>query len=117
MTGSGFSTLNTARTGLSAAQRAMDVTGQNVVNANTPGYSRQRVVLASTGGSTGASFFSGKQAASGGVGVSDVTRIRDAFLEATRAAAGSRRSPPRRTPCRRSRTCSPSRATAVCRRR
>ena len=90
MTGSGFSTLNTARTGLSAAQRAMDVTGQNVVNANTPGYSRQRVVLASTGGSTGASFFSGKQAAFGGVGVSDVTRIRDAFLEATRAAAGGR---------------------------
>lgn len=90
MSGSGFSTLNTARTGLSAAQRAMDVTGQNVVNANTPGYSRQRVVLSSTGSATAASFFSGQQAAFGGVGIADVTRIRNAFLEASRAAAGGR---------------------------
>jgi len=36
---SGFGTLNTAATGLSAAQRAMDITGQNIVNANTAGYS------------------------------------------------------------------------------
>ncbi len=86
----GFGTLNTAGTGLSAAQRAMDVTGQNIVNANTPGYSRQRVVLASAGPATSATFFSGQQATFGGVGVSDVTRIRDAFLEASRAAAGGR---------------------------
>ncbi|WP_088320074.1 flagellar hook-associated protein FlgK [Kineosporia sp. R_H_3] len=89
MTG-GFSTLNTARSGLAAAQRAMDVTGQNVVNANTPGYSRQRVVMSSSGAGTGASFFSGQQATFGGVGISDVTRIRDTFLESTRAAAGGR---------------------------
>ena len=87
---SSFGSLNTALTGLSAAQRAMDVTGQNIVNANTPGYSRQRVLLSSAGSSTAASFFAGQQAGFGGVGVADVTRIRDAFLEASRAAAGGR---------------------------
>ena len=46
---SGFSSLNTAVSGLAAAQRAMDVTGQNIVNANTPGYSRQRVELQEVG--------------------------------------------------------------------
>jgi flagellar hook-associated protein 1 FlgK len=86
----GFGTLNTAATGLSAAQRAMDITGQNIVNANTAGYSRQRVLLSSAGPATSATFFSGQQATFGGVGVSDITRIRDSFLEATRAAAGSR---------------------------
>jgi flagellar hook-associated protein 1 FlgK len=89
---SGFSTLNTAVTGLAAAQRALDIAGQNIVNANTPGYSRQRVTLASAGGATTATFFSGNAANFGGVSVEDITRVRDAFLEATRAAAGSKQS-------------------------
>ena len=45
-----FSGLNTADTALWAAQRAIDVTGQNVANVNTDGYSRQRVDLQSVGG-------------------------------------------------------------------
>jgi flagellar hook-associated protein 1 FlgK len=89
---SGYSTLNTAVTGLAAAQRAMDATSQNIVNANTPGYSRQRVLLASMGATTSASFHTGSKAVFGGVSVVDVSRIKDAFLEATRAAAGSRQS-------------------------
>ena len=40
---SGFSSLNLGVSALSAAQRALDVTGQNLSNANTDGYSRQRV--------------------------------------------------------------------------
>ncbi|MDQ1287661.1 MAG: flagellar hook-associated protein FlgK [Actinomycetota bacterium] len=88
---SNFSTLSTATSGLSAAQRAIDATSQNIVNANTPGYSRQRVLLASLGGTPAASFHTGNsKTAVGGVRVSDVVRIRDAFLEATRAAAGGR---------------------------
>lgn len=87
---SGFSSLNTAVTGLSAAQRALDIAGQNIVNANTPGYSRQRVTLASAGGATTATFFTGNGANFGGVSVEELTRVRDAFLEATRAAAGSK---------------------------
>lgn len=41
------SLLSIARGALSAHQRAMDVAGHNVANANTPGYSRQRLVLSS----------------------------------------------------------------------
>jgi flagellar hook-associated protein 1 len=88
---SGFSTLNTAVTGLAAAQRAMDVTGQNVVNSNTPGYSRQRVNLQEIGAPVTATLFSGHGASFGGVTVTDVTRIKDAFIEGARAAAGGRR--------------------------
>ena len=86
----GFSSLNTAVSGLAAAQRAMDIVGQNVVNANTPGYSRQRVNLSSAGTATNATFHTGNGAPYGGVNVDNVTRIRDAFLESSRAAAGSR---------------------------
>lgn len=86
----GFSTLNTAVTGLTAAQRAMDIAGQNIVNANTPGYSRQRVELTSVGAATSATFHSGNEATYGGVNIADIGRVRDAFLEAMRAAAGSR---------------------------
>ncbi len=90
---SSFSSLNTAVSGLAAAQRALDATGQNVVNANTPGYSRQRVGLASAGVATTATFHTGNGAVpGGGVTITDVTRVRDSFLEATRAAAGSRQS-------------------------
>jgi flagellar hook-associated protein 1 FlgK len=41
------SLLSIARSALNAHQRAMDVTAHNVANANTPGYSRQRLVLQS----------------------------------------------------------------------
>lgn len=38
-----FNTLNTANKGLMAQQTALHTTGHNISNANTPGYSRQRV--------------------------------------------------------------------------
>ncbi|HEY3698085.1 MAG TPA: flagellar hook-associated protein FlgK [Spongiibacteraceae bacterium] len=37
--------LNIGVTGLSASQSALTTTGNNITNANTPGYSRERVVL------------------------------------------------------------------------
>ncbi len=86
----GFSSLNVAVTGLAAAQRAMDIVGQNVVNANTPGYSRQRVDVSSVGVSSAATMFSGTNASVGGVRIDGVARIRDAFLEGARAAAGGK---------------------------
>jgi flagellar hook-associated protein 1 FlgK len=85
-----FGTLNTGISGLLAAQRAMDTASQNVANANTPGYSRQRVQLSSVGAPVAASYHTGSSIPLGGVRVEDVTRVRDAFLEATRAAAGGR---------------------------
>lgn len=90
---SGFSTLNTAISGLTAAQRGMDVVGQNITNANTPGYSRQVVRLASIGATTAATFHTGNNFSTiGGVAVESVSRIRDTFLEGTRVAAGATKS-------------------------
>jgi flagellar hook-associated protein 1 FlgK len=77
-----FSNLNTANTALSAAQRAMEVTGQNVANVNTDGYSRQRVELQSVGGTTTPAIWSVSNSVGSGVDSDAVVRIRDAFLEA-----------------------------------
>ena len=38
-----FGALNTAYRGLTAAQQGMNVAGQNIANAATEGYTRQRV--------------------------------------------------------------------------
>ena len=40
--------MNAAIAGLRTAQRALDIAGHNVANANTEGYSRQRVDLGTT---------------------------------------------------------------------
>lgn len=45
MTANIFSILNTAKLGLLAQQLAMEVTGNNIANVETPGYSRQEVRL------------------------------------------------------------------------
>ena len=87
---SGFSAMNTAISGLLASQRALDITGQNVVNANTPGYSRQAVRQSSVGSPPTANFHTGNaQSVTGGVHIDTVERIHDVFLENTRVAAGA----------------------------
>ena len=68
---SGFSTLNTARTALSAQQRGIDVTGQNIANVNTDGYSRQRVDLQAIGGSVVPAFYSTSPGIGAGVSADD----------------------------------------------
>jgi flagellar hook-associated protein 1 FlgK len=82
-----FSGLNTANTALWASQRAMDVTGQNVANANTEGYSRQRVELQSMASSAVPAIWSTSRQVGQGVNSDQVTRIRDAFLEAQAQAS------------------------------
>ncbi len=77
-----FSGLNTASTALWAAQRGMNVTGQNIANVNTDGYSRQRVEQQSIGGNTVPAVHSVTTGIGGGVDSESVTRIRDTFLEA-----------------------------------
>jgi flagellar hook-associated protein 1 FlgK len=77
-----FSALNTASLALYAQQRAIDVTGQNIANVNTEGYSRQRVDMQSIGGSTVPAIWSLSSQVGQGVDADQVTRIRDAFLEA-----------------------------------
>ncbi len=78
------SILNTARSGLLTAQRAVEVTSNNVANANTLGYTRQRV---DTAAEIPTRFPDGEFGA--GVRVIGTTRARDFFLDsAYRRAAG-----------------------------
>jgi flagellar hook-associated protein FlgK len=76
-----FGALNAATTALWAQRRALDVTGQNIANVNTEGYSRQRAELQALGGSAVPAFYMKTTGIGAGVSAEDVTRIRDAFLE------------------------------------
>jgi flagellar hook-associated protein 1 FlgK len=78
---SDFSTLNLALSGLMAARRGMDVTGQNVANANTAGYTRQRVVSEAIGAPTQPAIWAKYDGSNGGVRIADVQRLRDAFQD------------------------------------
>ncbi len=60
--------------GLRAQQTALAVTGQNITNASTPGYSRQRVEIQPQNSTLSGSEFSGA-----GVRAGDVTRLVDEF--------------------------------------
>ena len=83
-----FDALRIGSTGMTAAQKALEVTANNVANASNDKYTRQKVVLSSIG----AASLDG-----GGVRVLTVTRVRDIFAdaswrsEAATAEANSRR--------------------------
>jgi flagellar hook-associated protein 1 len=76
-----FSGISTALSALYAQRRALEVTGQNIANANTDGYSRQRVDLRPVEIVPGATTYAVGDPSMNGVEVSGVTRIRDDFLE------------------------------------
>lgn len=78
---SSFSGLNTALTSLIAQRQALEVTGQNIANVNTPGYTRQRAALQGIDGSTGATLHSLPTNNAGGVKVAAYERLGDIFLE------------------------------------
>lgn len=79
--GSSFGSINTALTSLYAQRRGLDVAGQNIANANTEGYTRQRVAMQSQVGSISPALWSTTDGVGTGVGVSDVQRLRDDYLE------------------------------------
>jgi flagellar hook-associated protein 1 FlgK len=78
---SSFGGINTALTSLYAQRRALDVTGQNIANANTEGYTRQRVDMQSQVGSITPAMYAKTDGLGTGVAVSDVQRLRDQYLE------------------------------------
>src|SRR5687768_15634212 len=78
---SNMSSLTTALSALYAQRRGLDVTGHNIANANTEGYTRQRVNLVGNGGPMEAAIFSRWTGVGQGVDVTGVERLRDAFLE------------------------------------
>lgn len=77
-----FAGFNTAQLAMMASQRGLDVTGQNLSNINTTGYTRQRLDLLSlnpVGNSIGSSAFDAKVGQ--GVMMRGVSQIRDPFLD------------------------------------
>ena len=78
---SSFGGINTALTSLYAQKQGLDITGQNIANANTPGYTRQRVNLQAQAGSIVPAMWSKSDGIGTGVAVTDVQRLRDEFLE------------------------------------
>jgi flagellar hook-associated protein 1 FlgK len=83
MTIPAFTGLQTALSGLEAAQAAIDTTSENISNANTSGYTRQRVQTVESGSLTiPAVSIQGAGADLGtGVSVASISRVRDQFLD------------------------------------
>ena len=69
--------LNLARRALNVQRTAMNITGHNIANANTEGYTRQRVTMSSTIPLRTTDGMLGT-----GVQVVDIRRIRDTYLDA-----------------------------------
>lgn len=79
-----FYGLEIARKGLFISQKGLDVTGHNIANANTPGYTRQRLVTSSIEpGASGNGIFTytSKGQVGAGVTVQELSQIRDKFLD------------------------------------
>lgn len=84
--------LQTALSGLLANQEALDVTSNNIANAQTPGYTRQTAVMETNRPLTisALSPTTGEGAKLGtGVGVAEITRVRDSYLDSQYRAESS----------------------------
>jgi flagellar hook-associated protein 1 len=79
--GSTFGGINTALTSLYAQRRGLDVTGQNIANVNTEGYTRQRVQMQAQTGVLNPGVYSTSPTVGSGVSVSAVERGRNPYLE------------------------------------
>ncbi len=73
----------TARKGLMVSQKALDITGQNITNINTPGYTRQRVdqVSMTISGQNSRYAMNNNALAGQGVKVNGISQVRDSFLD------------------------------------
>lgn len=78
-----FMGLETNKRGLTAQQTSLYTVGNNISNANTVGYTRQRVNLVSTTGFPSAGMNAPMMAGHLGTGVTSdsITRIRDQFVD------------------------------------
>jgi flagellar hook-associated protein 1 FlgK len=83
MTIPSFTGLQTALSGLEAAQAAITTTGENIANANTAGYTRQSVQTAATAPLTIPALTQqgGGTQLGTGVSITDISRIRNQFLD------------------------------------
>lgn len=77
-----FNILGNGLTGLQASQQALNVISQNIANASTPGYVRQRAILESQQTAPGTNVYTGNSAQFMGVKVVGVERISSTFKQA-----------------------------------
>ena len=77
-----FSGLGTALSSLIAQRQALEVSGQNIANANTVGYTRQRASLSSLPAASVSSMFSTNNGPGQGTRVTGIDRLGDLFIEA-----------------------------------
>jgi flagellar hook-associated protein 1 len=80
-----FSALNIGKNAVLAQQSALHTVGNNIANATTEGYSRQRVNLSAIGSQRYGSLFQGL-----GVSANGVTRLHDRAVETRLRDAGTR---------------------------
>lgn len=85
-----FSGLGTALSSLIAQRTALDVSANNVANANTVGYTRQRALLGALPSATVPSMFATSDGVGLGTQVSNIQRLGDVFVDnRLRAASGT----------------------------
>ena len=91
MTIPAYTGLQTALSGLEAAQAAITTTGENIANANTAGYTRQTVRTAATAPLTipAQTLQGGGTQLGTGVSITDISRIRNQFLDVQYRAQNS----------------------------
>ncbi len=78
-----FAGFTTAQLAMGASQRSIDVTGQNIANINTEGYTRQRLDIASLNLRNGSFYNSSNSTRVGyGVDMTGISQLRDPFLDA-----------------------------------
>lgn len=78
-----FAGFTTGQLAMAASQRAIDVTGQNIANINTEGYTQQRLDIASLNLRNGSFYNSSNRIRVGyGVDMTGVSQLRDPFLDA-----------------------------------
>ena len=79
-----FAAFQTASRALTASQTLLNITGNNIANVDTDGYTRQRVDLTSLSNTSRNQRFANtnKTSTSAGVEAAGVNQIRDAFLDA-----------------------------------
>ncbi|MFV0632977.1 flagellar hook-associated protein FlgK [Demequina sp.] len=76
-----FSGLSTALSSLMAQRIALEVSGQNIANANTAGYTRQRADLEALTASSVSSLFSTPVTSGSGVSATGIARLGDQFAD------------------------------------
>jgi len=84
-----FGALNTAYRGLTAAQQAMTVAGQNIANAATDGYTRQRVEQSAIAAPAQGLNGSGRPEVGQGVSVDSIARLGNTTLDASVRSASA----------------------------